>query len=75
MVSEETTLQSLLRNRKIVRNYKESKLEFPQLSEVAEHAIKILKLITIDTDSWTKSVQQIQKTGQYLTGLLMLEHQ
>ena len=41
MVSEETTLQSLLRNRKIVRNYKESKLEFPQLSEVAEHAIKI----------------------------------
>jgi len=41
MVSEETTLQSLLRNRKIVRNYKESKLEFHQLSEVAEHAIKI----------------------------------
>ena len=41
MVSEETTLQSLLRNRKIVRNYEESKLEFPQLSEVAEHAIKI----------------------------------
>ena len=41
MVSEETTLQSLLRNRKIVRNYKESKLEFSQLSEVAEHAIKI----------------------------------
>ena len=41
MVSEETTLQSLLRNRKIVRNYKESKLEFPQLSEVAEHAFKI----------------------------------
>ena len=41
MVNEETTLQSLLRNRKIVRNYKDSELDFPQLSEVAEHAIKI----------------------------------
>ncbi|MDA7547726.1 nitroreductase family protein [Acidimicrobiia bacterium] len=41
MVNEETTLQSLLSNRKIVRNYKDSELDFPQLSEVAEHAIKI----------------------------------
>lgn len=41
MVNEETTLQSLLRSRKIVRNYKDSELDFPQLSEVAEHAIKI----------------------------------
>lgn len=41
MVNEETTLQSLLRNRKIVRNYKDSELDFPHLSEVAEHAIKI----------------------------------
>lgn len=41
MISEETYLQSILKNRKIVRNYEESKLTFSELSNVAEHAIKI----------------------------------
>lgn len=41
MLSEETYLQSLLKNRKIVRNYEESKLKFSELFSVAEHAIKI----------------------------------
>ena len=41
MVSEETYLQSLLKNRKIVRDYEESDLQFSGLEKVAEHAIKI----------------------------------
>ena len=41
MVNEETYLQSLLKNRKIVRSYEESDLEFSELEKVAEHAIKI----------------------------------
>ena len=41
MVNEETYLQSLLKNRKIVRSYEESDLEFSELEKVAEYAIKI----------------------------------
>ena len=41
MANEETYLQNLLANRKIVRNYIETTKEFPQLQKVIDYAIKI----------------------------------
>ena len=41
MANEETYLQNLLANRKIVRNYIETTKEFPELKKVIDYAIKI----------------------------------
>ncbi|MFL2694137.1 MAG: nitroreductase family protein [Candidatus Actinomarina sp.] len=41
MANEETYLQNLLANRKIVRNYIETTKEFPELQKVIDYAIKI----------------------------------
>ena len=41
MADEETYLQNLLANRKIVRNYIETTKEFPELKKVIDYAIKI----------------------------------
>ncbi len=41
MANEETYLQNLLANRKIVRNYIETNKEFPELKKVIDYAIKI----------------------------------
>ena len=41
MQNEETYLQSLLKNRKIVRNYTDSNQIYPELKKIHEHAIKI----------------------------------
>ncbi len=41
MANEETYLQNLLANRKIVRNYIETTKEFPELQKVINYAIKI----------------------------------
>ncbi len=41
MENEETYLQSLILNRKIVRNYINSDLSFPELKKIPEYAIKI----------------------------------
>ena len=41
MANEETYLQNLLANRKIVRNYIETNKEFPELQKVIDYAIKI----------------------------------
>ena len=41
MANEETYLQNLLANRKIVRNYIETSKEFPELKKVIDYAIKI----------------------------------
>ena len=40
MANEETYLQNLLANRKIVRNYIETNKEFPELKKVIDYAIK-----------------------------------
>lgn len=41
MDNEETYLQSLINKRKIVRNYVESKKNYPELKTIAKYAIKI----------------------------------
>ena len=41
MQNEETYLQSLLKNRKIVRNYIDSNQIYPELKKISEYAIKI----------------------------------
>ena len=41
MQNEETYLQSLLKNRKIVRNYIDSNQIYPELKKIGEYAIKI----------------------------------
>ena len=41
MANEETYLQNLIANRKIVRNYIETTKEFPELQKVIDYAIKI----------------------------------
>ena len=41
MDNEETYLQSLISKRKIVRNYVESKKNYPELKTIAKYAIKI----------------------------------
>ena len=41
MADEETYLQNLLSNRKIVRNYIETSKEFPELKKIIDYAIKI----------------------------------
>ena len=41
MANEETYLQNLLANRKIVRNYIESTKDFPELKKVIDYAVKI----------------------------------
>ena len=46
MANEETYLQNLLANRKIVRNYIETTKEFPELKKVIDYAIKIVEAVT-----------------------------
>ena len=41
MANEETYLQNLLANRKIVRNYIETTKDFPELQKVIDYAVKI----------------------------------